>query len=125
MSKKVLIVEDEEAVRRVLSRQLRANGYAPTAAGSGEEALSVAAQEKPDVILLDVTLPGIDGFETLRRLQEDSRTTAIPVVMLTGAGASEHIVRGYQFGAAYYIPKPYELDELLRGLELALLARSD
>lgn len=114
----VLIVEDDPAIRGLLCRQLEKSGYDPAAVERGEDALRIAAVRPPDVILLDVALPGIDGWETLSRLQSNARTARIPVVMLTGSGMPDDIIRGYRAGAAYYVPKPYSLDELLRGLRI-------
>ena len=119
-SGRILIVEDDARLRSVLMTELQANGYEPLPVGSGEEALSVARREKPSIILLDVALPCIDGWETLRRLRADRATSAIPVVMLTASSGTDDIIRGYASGATYYVPKPYDLKELLRGLTMAL-----
>lgn len=119
MEPKVLVVEDESAIRAVLTRQLQAKGYEVVAVGSGEEALDVVESKRPDVILLDLTLPGMDGYEMLRRLQGISRGTEIPVVILSGHTLPDEILQGYSSGAVYYVPKPYNLDELLRGLRIA------
>ncbi len=120
MPVKVLIVEDYQPIRELGVRLLLANGYAPIEAGSGEAALEVAPVEKPDIIMLDIGLPGIDGWETLQRLQSRPETAHIPVVIVTAMSSGSDIVRGYSLGAAAYIVKPYRIDELLGTLEAVL-----
>jgi CheY-like chemotaxis protein len=119
MNPRILIVEDDPSVRVALLGQLASNGYSPEGVASGEEAILKAQSEAPDVILLDLGLPGMSGWETLQRLQDDSQTRQIPAVILTAHSMPEEIIRGYAAGAVYFIPKPYDLAELLRGLKLA------
>lgn len=116
---KLLVVEDDPRIRAVLVRQLTGCGYVCADVGSGEEALAAVALDLPQAVILDIDLPGIDGWETLRRLQSAPRTSRVPVVMLTGNAMPEAIVRGYASGAVYYVAKPYRLDELVRGLRIA------
>lgn len=118
--KTVLIVEDDPAARKLLSECLGFHGFETVAVGSGEEALPIAVADQPDLVVLDIGLPGIDGWETLRRLQGMSVTSRIPVVMVTCFDAVEDLIRGYSSGVTYYIAKPYQQDELLRGLRMAL-----
>lgn len=120
MSVKVLIVEDYQPIRELAVRILRAHGYTPVEVGSGEDALAAAPVEKPDIIMLDVGLPGIDGWETLEILQKDPDTAHIPVVIVTAMGRGDDIVRGYSLGAVCYIVKPYRIDNLLHALDVAL-----
>jgi DNA-binding response OmpR family regulator len=119
MSKVVLIVEDEAQIRNILVRQLEMSGYTARGVETGEEALATVLKDPPDIVLLDVGLPGIDGFETLSRLRANPATKDIAVVMLTGQDADDSVMRGYSEGCAYYVPKPYRLTELLRGLDIA------
>ncbi|MGH7820777.1 MAG: response regulator [Candidatus Binatia bacterium] len=121
-SKTVLIVEDDPGARKLLTDLLGYNGFSTIAVGSGEEALPVAVADRPDLVVLDIGLPGIDGWETLRRLQGMSVTARIPVVMVTAYDAVEDLIRGYSSGVSYYIAKPYQQEELLRGLRMALTA---
>ena len=121
-NKTVLIVEDDAAARKLLTECLGFNGFETIAVGSGEEALPIAVADRPDLVVLDIGLPGIDGWETLRRLQTMSATAKIPVVMVTAFDAVEDLIRGYSCGVTYYIAKPYQQDELLRGLQMALTA---
>lgn len=120
MNKKILIVEDDPAARKLLTELLHFNGFSAIPVASGEEALPVAVGDRPDAVVLDVGLPGIDGWETLRRLQSMTVTAKIPVVMVTAYDAVEDLIRGYSSGASYYVAKPYKQDELLRGLRMAL-----
>jgi CheY-like chemotaxis protein len=117
---KLLLVEDDPTLRSILRRQLEPRGYVTQSVASGEEALEVSTRETPEVILLDVNLPGINGFETLARLQQTPATAEIPVILLTVKDGTDDLMRGYKAGCVYYIPKPFSLEELLRGLEIAL-----
>lgn len=119
-NKTILIVEDDPAARKLLTDLLVFNGFAPVAVGSGEEALPVAVADRPALVVLDIGLPGIDGWETLRRLQSINATAKIPVVMVTAFDAVEDLIRGYSSGVSYYIAKPYQQEELIRGLRMAL-----
>ncbi|MEA2624304.1 MAG: hypothetical protein QOD06_349 [Candidatus Binatota bacterium] len=120
MPKRVLIVEDDAPTRRLLTDFLKMNGFTPLAVGSGEEALPLAEGQQPNLIILDIGLPGMDGWEILRRLQSSAGTASIPIVMLTCYDAVEDLIRAYSFGATYFIAKPYNQEELLRGMRMAL-----
>jgi DNA-binding response OmpR family regulator len=121
MSKMVLIVEDYLPLREVTSRLLRCHDYETMEVSTGEEGITMAVERKPDVILLDIGLPGIDGWETLGRLQAIHSTADIPVIVATAQGISEvDISRGYSLGAADYIVKPYTIEELMAAFEAAL-----
>lgn len=118
---RILVVEDEYAMRRALEDTLRAAGYRVLVAADGEEGLKRAAEEKPDLVLLDVMLPRLDGFEVaaaLRRLGTDQ-----PILMLTAKGTVEDRVQGLDAGADDYLVKPFSTDELLARVR-ALLRRS-
>jgi DNA-binding response OmpR family regulator len=119
VNKSVLIVEDDRVLQNILWSQLALSGYMPHSVCSGEEALEIAAAEPPAAILLDVGLPGMSGFDTLERLHANQKTQDIKVIMLTARDADEDVIRGYQSGCFYYIPKPHRLSELLRGLAMA------
>jgi DNA-binding response OmpR family regulator len=123
MPKTVLIVDDDPAMRDRVAASLEAQGFATVGVGSGEEALPAAAAGRPDAILLDVGLPGMDGWETLRRLRDHGTTRAIPIVLLTAYGSVDDLLRGYVNGAAYYVAKPWSADELVRGVRLAITER--
>ncbi len=121
MAATILIVEDEHAVARGLQYALEQEGYDVTLARSGEEGLEVATRSAPDLVLLDVRLPGMDGFEVLRRLR--AAGTKSPVLMLTARDEEVDKVIGLELGADDYLTKPFGLRELLSRIK-ALLRRS-
>jgi DNA-binding response OmpR family regulator len=121
MSATILIVDDEYAVARGIQYALEQEGYQVSVAGSGEEALAVAGGLAPDLIILDVRMPGIDGFETLRRLRGDG--SRAPVLMLTARDEEMDKVIGLEMGADDYMTKPYGLRELMSRVK-ALLRRA-
>jgi len=106
--KKILIVEDEESLLKLESILLTSKGYEVTGAKSGREALEILKTEMPDLILLDIMLPEMDGFEVCRLIRSDMRTRHIPVVMLTAKKSREDMERGEQVGANWYITKPFK-----------------
>ena len=117
---RLLVVEDEADLRSSLMKALREEGYAVDGAGDGEEGLAKAECSDYDAVVLDVMLPGIDGWEALRRLRATRKT---PVLMLTARGSVRDRVRGLDSGADDYLVKPFDLAELLARLR-ALVRRS-
>ncbi len=109
----ILVVDDSRMNLRVLTQSLETYGYKTLRARSGEEAIQQARQQHPDIILLDVMMPGIDGFETCRRLKSDPRTQDIPVIFMTALTDTDNKVKGFQEGAVDYITKPIQQDEVL------------
>jgi len=109
---KILIVDDEPTIVELLEEHLRSEGYDTIHAYSGEEALQLLEGEIPDLVLLDLMLPGMDGYEVCRLMQRDSRLNHIPVIMLTARSAVPNKVLGYQRGADDYVVKPFDPDEL-------------
>lgn len=105
----ILVVDDEPAIVRLVRAKLRADGYAVVTAERGEEALALLDEERPDLVLLDVMMPGMDGFETLRRIRTESR---VPVIMLTARAGDADTLRGLHGGADDYVAKPFNPDEL-------------
>ena len=118
---KILAVDDEDSIRELLELQLKRNGYETLTAADGQAALEQAA--KADLVLLDVMLPGIDGFEVCRRLKADPSTQAIPVIMLTAKAEEIDKVLGLELGADDYMVKPFSVRELLARIK-AVLRRS-
>jgi DNA-binding NtrC family response regulator len=118
----VLIVDDEPLNVELLEQELGEAGYRTVSAASGGEALATIAKAQPDLILLDVMMPGIDGYETCRRLKADEATRAIPVIFLTALRETFEKVRAFGTGAVDYITKPFETEELLArvGAHIAL-----
>ena len=106
--KKVLIVEDEESLLKLESILLTSKGYEVFGAGDGQAALDAIAEVKPDLVLLDIMLPEIDGFEVCRRIKANDDTKHIPVIMLTAKKSREDMARGEQVGADWYITKPFK-----------------
>ena len=111
--KKVLIVDDEKDIVDLVAYNLGRNGYETITAGDGNDALENAAKNAPDLIILDLMLPGIDGTEVARRLKSDSRTTNIPIIMLTAKGEETDVVVGLTLGADDYVTKPFSMKVLL------------
>lgn len=105
----VLVVDDEPPIVRLVRAKLQADGYAVVTASRGEEALELLENERPDLIILDVMMPGMDGFETLRRVRERGQ---IPVILLTARSGDADKLRGLQGGADDYVAKPFNPDEL-------------
>lgn len=103
----ILIVDDEEDVLELIKYNLDKNGYKVVTATSGEEAITRARGKTPDLIILDLMLPGIDGLEVCRKLKSDVKTERIPVIMLTAKGEETDIVTGLELGADDYVTKPF------------------
>jgi len=110
---KVLVVDDYAANVKLLERNLRSAGYETVAAYDGEEALQKVAAEHPDLVLLDIMMPKIDGFEVCRRLRADEATAVLPVIMVTALKETEDRIRGLEAGADDFISKPFDRGELL------------
>jgi two-component system, OmpR family, alkaline phosphatase synthesis response regulator PhoP len=120
IKKSVLIVEDEEDIRELVSYHLLKEGYQVAGVASGEEALAVAESQPPDLILLDLMLPGVDGSMVCRRLRENPTTEGIPIVMLTAKGEEADVVAGLNLGANDYITKPFSPKVLLARIRAVL-----
>lgn len=114
---KILLVEDNELNRDMLSRRLIRRGHEVVMATDGGEALEVAARERPDLILLDMSLPTLDGWEVARRLKADERLCSIPVIALTAHAMSGDRERALDAGCDEFDTKPVELDRLLSKMD--------
>jgi two-component system phosphate regulon response regulator PhoB len=110
---KILVVDDEEDILELLRYNLSKEGYAVECVASGEEALSKASSGWPDVIILDLMLPGVNGLEVCKRLKKSSTTGHIPIIMLTAKGEDADIVAGLELGADDYVTKPFSLRVLI------------
>ena len=104
---KVLIVDDDAFLSGIYATKLELEGFQVVTARDGEEGLKTAGEENPDIILLDVLMPKLDGFETLKRLKQDEATKAIPVIMLTNLGQKEDIEQALEAGAQDYLIKAH------------------
>jgi diguanylate cyclase (GGDEF)-like protein len=109
---RILIVDDEPAIVELLEEHLQSEGYETEHAFSGEEALERLEKGAPDLVILDLMLPGMDGYEVCRLMQADARLNHVPVIMLTARSAVPNKVMGYQRGADDYMVKPFDPDEL-------------
>jgi len=121
MARKVLVVDDEPTLVAALRYNLERDGFQVLEAGDGESALHLARSQSPDLVILDVLLPGLDGFEVCRRLRRES---AVPIIMLTAKGEEMDRVVGLELGADDYVPKPFSMRELLARVR-ALLRRAE
>ncbi len=120
MKPHLLVVEDEEALVALLDYNLERAGYRVTAVGDGEEAILVAGEERPDLIVLDWMLPRLSGIEVCRQLRRKPETRAIPIVMLTARGEEADRVRGLESGADDYVTKPFSVAELVARVRAVL-----
>jgi DNA-binding response OmpR family regulator len=120
MSAIVLIVDDNESSVAVIRTILLARGYEVRIARDGLGAIESVQQRRPDVILLDVIMPGPDGMQVLDRLKLDPKTTSIPVIMVTDKTEDRDVLAGYENGADYYITKPFTGQQLLYAIGLVL-----
>jgi DNA-binding response OmpR family regulator len=113
MNRRILVVDDTPANIQALSSTLKDKGYQVSVATSGRQALEVVSRLRPDLILLDVMMPEMDGFETCRRLKESTATKDIPVIFLTARTETADIAQGFELGAVDYVAKPFHAHELL------------
>lgn len=119
--RRVLVVDDEPHLVRAVCMYLELQGYTVFGASSGEEALQATREKLPDLVILDVMMPGLDGFETLEELR---RTSQVPVIMLTARGDEDQKVKGLKLGADDYVTKPFSQRELLARIQ-AVLRRAE
>ncbi|MEE9268757.1 MAG: response regulator [Candidatus Krumholzibacteria bacterium] len=114
---KVLVVDDEVYILHILEFSLGAEGFEVISASNGELAVEKAKQEKPNLIVLDIMMPVLDGYETCRRLKQDPETKDIPVVLLTAKGRDVDKRLGFEVGAIDYIVKPFSPSRLIERIE--------
>ena len=112
--KKILIIDDDAFIRKPLEFILREEGFAAVTAANGDEGLGKVEEERPDLIVLDVMMPGADGFSVCRRVRSDPRFSSIPVILLTAKGQECDRERGMSAGATEFMSKPYSPSELVR-----------
>ncbi len=113
MSKRLLIVDDEPNLLRAVAAVLRGEGFEITTARSGREALVAVAQSLPDLIVSDVRMPGMDGFQLARKLRASTHSALVPIVFLTAKDETEDRIEGFESGVDVYLTKPFEPDELV------------
>lgn len=122
---KILVVDDESHIVELVKFNLESNGYSVVEASDGKEALAKAKAESPDLILLDLMLPIIDGTEVCKKLKNDVSTESIPIIMLTAKSDEMDKIIGLEIGADDYITKPFSLRELLARIKAVLRRRTD
>jgi len=120
----ILVVDDEEDLLELVKYNLEREGFQISCAESGEKTLKSTRHERPDLIVLDLMLPGIDGLEVARRLKQDQKTAGIPIVMLTAKGEEADIVTGLELGADDYITKPFSPRVLIARIKAVLRRQS-
>jgi len=113
MREKILIVEDEKDIAKMLDYNLKKEGYKTSLARDGEDALDLAVREHPDLILLDLMLPGVDGLEVCKELKKERTTSGIPIIMLTAKSRESDKIVGLELGADDYVTKPFSPRELI------------
>lgn len=120
--KTILIVDDEKEIRELLQKKLEQNGYAVMAFESASEALNMCSVKRPDLILLDIVMPELNGYEFARKLYDDKATQGIPIIFQTGKDLEPQAIEGrvQEIGAFDFITKPYTVEELLVQIKEAL-----
>ncbi len=125
MARKILVVDDERHIVRLVEVNLTRAGYEVATAYDGVEALEKIADDLPDMIILDVMMPRMDGFEVLKKLQSDAKYKDIPVIMLTAKAQDADIFKGWQSGVSSYLTKPFNPKELLVFVERIFQSMED
>jgi diguanylate cyclase (GGDEF)-like protein len=118
--RKILVIDDEVSLLDVMKTNLEIEGYEAVTAMSGETGLVSAVVDQPDVIILDIMMPDVDGWEICQRLRSDARTKYIPVIMLTALDETQHVVKGFECGADDYLAKPFDNAELFARIKSVL-----
>jgi two-component system alkaline phosphatase synthesis response regulator PhoP len=116
----ILVADDEEDVRDLVSYRLTRSGYHVIGAGDGEEALRLASEHAPDLMVLDVMMPRLDGYELTRRVRAEESLRSIPVILLTARSQESDVGRGFEVGADDYLKKPFNPDELVARVRAVL-----
>ena len=116
----IMVVDDNPDIITIVKTILEGKGYNVLSASSGKELLSLLNNQKPDLIILDIMMPEMDGLEVLGRLKGVTETASIPVILLTAKVQYEDVLGGYKLGADYYITKPFTSTQLVNGINLLL-----
>ena len=122
---RILVVEDDHVIRELLVVNLKMEGHEAVTAADGNEALEAVARQHPDVVLLDMMLPGLDGWEITSRLKADKQTSAIPIVALSARAMQADIDRGRELGVDHYVTKPFDPIDLMKLVDSLAADRSD
>ena len=121
---KILVVDDDLAINELIKVNLELSGYSVISALDGNKGYALAKQEQPDLIVLDVMMPEVDGYTVAKRIRENESTKDVPIIMLTALGMLQNKAQGFDIGVDDYLVKPFEMDELLMRIK-ALLKRSN
>jgi CheY-like chemotaxis protein len=116
----IMVVDDNPDIITIVKTILEGKGYQVLSASSGQELLNLLTDRKPDLIILDIMMPEMDGLEVLGRLKAVTETASIPVILLTAKVQYEDVLGGYKLGADYYITKPFTSTQLVNGINLLL-----
>jgi two-component system alkaline phosphatase synthesis response regulator PhoP len=116
----IMVVDDNPDIITIVKTILEGKGYSVLSASSGQELLNVLKSQQPDLIILDIMMPEMDGLEVLGRLKGVTETASIPVILLTAKVQYEDVLGGYKLGADYYITKPFTSTQLVNGINLLL-----
>lgn len=116
----ILVIEDDVAVRTLLDKSLTAKGYRVTLARDGLEGLTYLESGRPDIIVVDIMMPRVDGMTFVRAIKGHSDTKPIPVIFLTAKNDPRSMIEGINVGAKFYVTKPFQMDELVSKIEKAL-----
>ncbi len=119
----IMVVDDNPDIVTIVKTLLEGKGFKVQSAYSGHEFFNLLAKQKPNLILLDLMMPQMDGMEVLVRVRRNPGTKSVPVILLTGKVNDEDVYRGYNFGADYYVKKPFDTFNLLAGINLLLGGR--
>ena len=119
-NKTVMVVDDNPDIVTIVKTILEGKGYGVQSAYSGQAVFNLLSEQKPDLIVLDIMMPQMDGLEVLTRLKGEPSTATIPVILLTAKVQYEDVLGGYKMGADYYITKPFTSTQLLNGINLLL-----
>ncbi|MBW4487195.1 MAG: response regulator transcription factor [Trichocoleus desertorum ATA4-8-CV12] len=124
MAGQVLLVDDEPGLREAVQAYLEDSGFAVDVAGNAQEGWQLLQQRLPDLVISDVMMPQVDGYQFLKQMREDPRFKTLPVVFLTARGMTSDRIQGYQAGCDAYLPKPFDPDELVAIVENLLERRT-
>ncbi len=120
LKKNILVVDDDPDVVTIITGILRSGEYEVRPAYRGKEVFARLEEKKPDLIILDIKMPEMDGFQVLKRLKRSPETSSIPVILLTGKGQYQDVLTGYELGTDYYMNKPFTSSQLINGIDLFL-----
>lgn len=120
MTESIVVIDDEEDIRELIQYNLSKEGYVVSCAVSGEEGVELVERVKPDLLILDLMLPGIDGLEVCRRLKSDAKLKSIPIVMVSARGEEPDVVSGLELGADDYVSKPFSPKVLIARVKSVL-----